>query len=37
MDPAMVDVHRRNIMRKLDLRDDDALAAYARRINSGTD
>jgi len=32
MDPGMVDVYRRNIMRKLHLRDDAALADYARRI-----
>ena len=35
MDPAMVDVYRRNIMRKLHLRDDAALAEYARRIGRG--
>ena len=35
MEPAMVDVYRRNIMRKLHLSDDAALADYARRIGSG--
>jgi two-component system NarL family response regulator len=30
MDPAMVDVYRRNIMRKLNLKSDAALGAYAR-------
>ncbi len=35
MDPTMVDVYRRNIMRKLQLDNDAALAAYARRIGPG--
>jgi DNA-binding NarL/FixJ family response regulator len=30
MDPAMVDVYRRNLMRKLNLSDDAALGVYAR-------
>jgi DNA-binding NarL/FixJ family response regulator len=35
IDPAMVDVYRRNIMRKLHLNSDAALAEYARRIGPG--
>jgi two-component system NarL family response regulator len=35
MDPSMVDVFRRNIMRKLHLNSDAALAEYARRIDPG--
>jgi DNA-binding NarL/FixJ family response regulator len=35
MDTALVDVHRRNIMRKLQLKDDDALIAYARALGPG--
>ena len=34
MDPAMVDIYRRNIMRKLRLRDDAALTEYAQRIGT---
>jgi DNA-binding NarL/FixJ family response regulator len=36
MDPTMVEVYRRNIMRKLHLTNDAALAEYARRIGPGT-
>lgn len=36
MDPTMVEVYRRNIMRKLHLKDEAALADYARRIGPGT-
>jgi DNA-binding CsgD family transcriptional regulator len=35
INPDMVDVYRRNIMRKLHLPDDAALAEYARRIGPG--
>lgn len=35
MDPALVDVYRRNIMRKLHLNDDAALSEYARRAGPG--
>ena len=35
MDPSMVEVYRRNLMRKLHLQDEAALAAYARRIGPG--
>ena len=35
MDPTMVEVYRRNLMRKLHLKDEAALAAYARRIGPG--
>lgn len=35
MDPGMVDVYRRNIMRKLRLSNDAALTEYARRMGSG--
>lgn len=35
MDPAMVDVYRRNIMRKLHLNNDAALVEFARRMGSG--
>jgi DNA-binding NarL/FixJ family response regulator len=35
MDPTMVDVYRRNIMRKLRLNSDAALAEYARRVDPG--
>jgi DNA-binding NarL/FixJ family response regulator len=34
MDPAMLDIYRRNIMRKLHLRDDAALVEYARRTRA---
>jgi DNA-binding NarL/FixJ family response regulator len=36
INPAMVEVYRRNLMRKLHLRDDVALAEYARRIGPET-
>jgi two-component system NarL family response regulator len=35
MDPTMVDVYRRNIMRKLHLNNDAALVEYARRMEPG--
>ncbi len=35
MDPGMVDVYRRNIMRKLHLNNDAALVEYARRMGPG--
>jgi DNA-binding NarL/FixJ family response regulator len=35
MDPTMVDVYRRNIMRKLHLNNDAALAEYARHMGPG--
>ena len=35
MDPGMVEVYRRNIMRKLHLNDGAALAEYARRVGPG--
>jgi two-component system NarL family response regulator len=35
MDPTMVDVYRRNIMRKLRLNGDAALVEYARRMGTG--
>ena len=35
MDPTMVEVYRRNLMRKLHLKDEAALAEYVRRIGSG--
>lgn len=36
MDPTMVEVYRRNIMRKMHLKDEAALADYARSIGRGT-
>ena len=35
MDPTMVEVYRRNLMRKLQLNDEAALAKYARRVGPG--
>jgi len=35
MDPTMVEVYRRNLLRKLQLNSDAALAEYARRIGPG--
>jgi len=37
IDPTMIDVYRRNIMRKLNLRSDDALVEYARQWSLGRD
>jgi DNA-binding CsgD family transcriptional regulator len=37
IDPTMVDVYRRNIMRKLNLPSDDALGEYAREWSLGRD
>lgn len=35
MEPAMIEVYRRNVMRKLRLKDDAALAEYVRRLGPG--